>query len=512
MKFYAIALLVVFLIACGSFTFWKRRGVPQYNFSVLLLEIVLGLIPYRSISKAIQKVYNDFQDERYCGVYQFTLPGLMIRDCELIKQLTIKDFDHFADHKQILAEDSEPMWDKNLFALKGDRWKDMRATLSPSFTSSKMKMMFHLISEYAKQFIEYFEKQPGTVVLEMKDTFTRFTNDIIATSAFGVHCDSVRNPYNEFYLMGKKLTNSSGFINNVKMLFLVLFPRVAKYFRLGFFPKKASKFFCNLVKENIENREKNGIVRPDMIHLLMEARKGRLNNEQEPEDDGEKRVKHQLTYDDITAQALIFFFAGFDSVSTLMCFMAYELAINVDVQEQLQNEIDEVLAQYNDGLTYEALSKMKYLDMVVSETLRKWPPGVVSDRVCVKPYTIKPVKTGEEPLHIEKGQILWIPIFGLHRDVKYFTETERFDPERFNEENKSKIQQNAYLPFGIGPRSCIANRFALMETKVLYFYLLAKFNIVVVDKTVVPLKVAKSSFQLTSQGGFWLGLTSRNLN
>ncbi|KAK4882967.1 hypothetical protein RN001_006286 [Aquatica leii] len=480
--------------------------------SLVTVEEVNTASKNRSISEAVQKIYNDFQEERYCGVYQFVLPTLLIRDCELIKKLTVKDFDHFVDHNQFLAENNGPLWERNLFSLKGNRWKDMRATLSPAFTSNKMKMMFGLISEYTKLFVEYFEKQAGTVTLEMKDTFTRFTNDIIATSAFGIHCDSIRNPYNEFYVMGKNITNFGGFKNNAKMLLLILFPRVANYLGISLFSKKASEFFRNLVRENIQSREKNGIMRPDMIHLLMEARKGRLNNEQEPENDGEKRIKYQLTDDDITAQALIFFFAGFDSVSTLMCFMAHELAVNVDVQKRLQNEIDEVLTQCKDGLTYEALSEMKYLDMVVSETLRKWPPGVITDRVCVKPYTIEPVKDGELPLHIEKGRILWIPVFGLHRDHKYFINPERFDPERFNEENKSKIHPYAYLPFGIGPRSCIASRFALMETKVLYFYLLAKFNIVIVDKTVVPLKVAKSAFQLTSQGGFWLGLTSRNLN
>lgn len=69
---------------------------------------------------------------------------------------------------------------------------------------------------------------------------------------------------------------------------------------------------------------------------------------------------------DIAAQALIFFFAGFETVSALMCFMAYELAINPDIQQRLREEIEETLENCNGELTYEALLKMKYLDMVVS--------------------------------------------------------------------------------------------------------------------------------------------------
>lgn len=76
-----------------------------------------------------------------------------------------------------------------------------------------------------------------------------------------------------------------------------------------------------------------------------------------------------LSDDDITAQALIFFFAGFDSISTAVCHMAYELALNEDIQKKLQEEIDTTLMKCNGKITYDALIKMKYLDMVVSGKL-----------------------------------------------------------------------------------------------------------------------------------------------
>jgi cytochrome P450 family 9 len=79
-----------------------------------------------------------------------------------------------------------------------------------------------------------------------------------------------------------------------------------------------------------------------------------------------KQHKMQITDQDITSQALIFFFGGFDSVSSLMCFMSYELGANPDVQEKLRQEIDETLQNCNGKLTYEALMNMKYMDMVTS--------------------------------------------------------------------------------------------------------------------------------------------------
>lgn len=126
-------------------------------------------------------------------------------------------------------------------------------------------------------------------------------------------------------------------------------------------------FFKTIIKDTIQLREEKGVVRPDMIHLLMEARKGNLKNEkQESENDINKKSKPNITVEDITAHALIFFFAGFDTVATMMCYAAYELAVNPDVQEKLKNEVNEVLEKSNGNITYEVLMGMKYLDMVVA--------------------------------------------------------------------------------------------------------------------------------------------------
>lgn len=137
-----------------------------------------------------------------------------------------------------------------------------------------------------------------------------------------------------------------------------------------------------------------------------------------------------------------------------MCLLAHELAINPDIQEKLQQEIDDAFKQSNGKLTYDNIIKMKYLDMVVTEGLRKWPSAIMTDRVCTKPYTIQPVGD-EEPLHLERGDICVIPMFAIHRDPKHYPNPDKFDPERFSDENKDSINPLAYLPFGLGPRNCI---------------------------------------------------------
>ncbi|KAJ3645285.1 hypothetical protein Zmor_022951 [Zophobas morio] len=352
----------------------------------------------------------------------------------------------------------------------------------------------------------------------MKDILTRFTNDVIANTAFGVECDSLGDRENEFYLMGKEATDLSGLWKNLKLFGYILVPRLATLFKFKLFSKTVGDFFTNLIKSNIRSREKHGILRRDMIHLLLEARKYRLKHEEtEPLQDtgfatatesviaSPMNTKTEITDDDITSQALIFFFAGFETVSILMCFMSHELAVHPNIQKRLIQEVDETLEACRGKLTYESLLGMKYMDMVVSESLRKWPNPVL-DRICTKSYTIDPKYPDERPVHLRKGDVIWLPVFGIHRDPQYYPEPERFDPERFNDENKVNINPYTYLPFGSGPRNCIGSRFALLETKTLFFYILSNFEIVPVEKTQIPLVLSKKQFNLTAENGFWLGL------
>lgn len=106
----------------------------------------------------------------------------------------------------------------------------MRATLSPAFTGSKMRSMFILMSDCAKDVVEYLVKHSKGQMLEIdvKDLFTRYANDVIATSSFGIKCDTLNEPNNEFLSMGKKLTNLTGWRSNVKFTLATLAPKILK--------------------------------------------------------------------------------------------------------------------------------------------------------------------------------------------------------------------------------------------------------------------------------------------
>ncbi|EZA52471.1 Cytochrome P450 9e2 [Ooceraea biroi] len=298
-----------------------------------------------------QYMYYYHADAKYLGIMDFATPALLIRDPDLIKDITVKDFEHFPDHHTFVDEDVEPLFTKNIFSLRGDRWREMRNTLSPSFTASKMKFMYELIAKCSTEFVDYLVDHPELCSsIETKKIFRRYTTDVIATTAFGVSVNSMKDPNNEFFLKGIEATKfSSGVLTMFKFMFMRGFPRLAKALGMTFFPRATGEFFKRIVDENIKTREAQGIVRPDMIHLLMQAR--------------DKGSAHKLTLDDIVSQAFIFFLAGFDTASTLMCFVAYELAVNPDIQARLRDEVDRHLAEGNGSISYDSMSKMVYMDM-----------------------------------------------------------------------------------------------------------------------------------------------------
>ncbi|XP_072397906.1 cytochrome P450 9e2-like [Diabrotica undecimpunctata] len=508
--------VIMYYLGVKPMQYWKNRGIKQGKPAWFFGDNLGTTLKTESFADMVVKVYNAVPGVRYSGAYQFSTPTLVIKDLELIKQIGVKDFDHFTDHRSIISEEADPLWAKNLFALTGQKWREMRPILSPSFTSSKMRAMFILISETAQAFTKNFlELDQDVMEIEMKDKFTRFTNDVIATTAFGVKIDSMKNKENDFFVMGKDITSFSGFWKSLKFLGMVFFPRLFTFLKIGMFTVRVRKFFTDLVDDTIKVREKNEIVRPDMIHLLMEARKGVHQHDEKVIDTGfaiveesdlGKGVIKEMTNLDIAAQAMIFFFAGFDSVSSLMCFISYELAINPDIQERLRTEIEDTLKQYNGNVPYEAILKMRYLDMVVSEGLRKYPSAVAIDRICTKPYTIEPVKPDERPVYVEKDTTIWFPTYAIHRDPQYYPDPEKFDPERFNDENKAKIQPYSYIPFGVGPRNCIGSRFAILETKIVFFHLLSNYKLEPSTKTAIPLNISKSKFNLDAEGGFWFNM------
>lgn len=191
------------------------------------------------------------------------------------------------------------------------------------------------------------------------------------------------------------------------------------------------------------------------------------------------------------------------------CFIFHEIAINLSIQERLYEEIIKTNEEL-DGqpLTFEALQKMKYLDMVLSETLRKWPPIFTLDRRTTKQYWME-TEDGQKAL-IKPNDILWLPTFAIQRDERYWPNPDLFDPDRFSDENKTKIRPGTYIPFGIGPRACMGSRFVLLQIKAMVYHVLMEFCVERSENTQHPLELTGAGLTIKIKGGFFNRFKLRN--
>lgn len=392
----------------------------------------------------------------------------------------------------------------------------MRATLSPAFTSSKMRQMFELLVQIAAQMGEYFKNLPADQrVVELKDILTRYALDVIASTNFGVQIDSLIEKDNQFYRNTMRMLNWNAADTRIRVYLSVLLPKVMDFFKIRLLSQKKTIFFEDLIRDTIKTRKAKGIIRTDLMNLLIQMKKGQLKNDETNEDIGfatvheadlGKVTSRTWTDEKLLAQAFIFFFAGYETIPIKMSFIAYSLASNPEIQDKLIKEIDKVEEELQGKhVNYETLRKMKYMDQVVTEGLRYWATDM-ADRLCVKDYKMKNDQ-GDE-FTIKKGSLVWFPVIALHFSEKYYEDPEKFDPERFSEENKHKIDPSTYLAFGVGPRNCMGSRFALMEVKAGLYYLLKNCRLEICDKTEVPLKIKKGLLK-HAENGVWLRTQSR---
>ncbi|GFO45452.1 cytochrome p450 3a4-like [Plakobranchus ocellatus] len=254
-----------------------------------------------------------------------------------------------------------------------------------------------------------------------------------------------------------------------------------------------------------------------------------------------------MTVEDLIGQSLLILFAAFDTTSTTLQFCFVLLALHPDIQERVYREIIDVCGDVNEGEdtesrapSHEQLQHLHYMQQVIDETLRLFPPALFLSRLTNKTTSVDLISDHterfqadseisdpqEDKHHIEvgsnnaiggeflfsKSQVqsaeaskcerskvpagrtitipagasILIPVAKIHRDPRYYEDPENFDPDRFLPENRARRQPFAFLPFGLGPRQCIGMRMAYLEIKTALVYVLRKVRLEVNEFTEPP--------------------------
>ncbi|XP_046991806.1 cytochrome P450 9e2-like [Schistocerca americana] len=439
----------------------------------------------------LRRLYENTRGLPCAGVFAGPCTAvLLLRDTELVRHVTVRAFADFCDHH---AVSGDPLLAGSLMFLRGESWRRMRATLSPAFASGRIKDMMGLMAQVSRNMVDHIDSiiktsklTDGPVPMEIEDLMNRYSSDVIASTAFGHDCNSFADRNNEFYRRGKDITDFSG-IRALVIIGHVLFPSLMKALGIPFVRASSRDFLLRLVRDAVEARRRSSSSRrPDVLQLLIEAR----------HEDGTA-----LTDIEMAAQVMFFLLAGFDSTTNLLCFTTYLLALHPDVQARLQKELDECRSAATGEISHDDLTRCDYLDWVIAESLRLFPPVPLLDRRCGRACAV-----GGGP-RLRAGDVVAVPVQGLHADPLLFPRPQHFLPERFR--RPDQVPQGAYLPFGAGPRACIAKRFALMESKVALSVLLSRYSLHPVEKTPTSIRLTTRGLNMTIDGGFWIGFKPR---
>ncbi|XP_023164604.2 probable cytochrome P450 6d4 [Drosophila hydei] len=511
----SIILLALTLLNLGwyylkhHYSYWERHGFP-YDENISIPFGCLGSVWRRekAMGMAIYDVYKKSK-ERVLGTFLLFRPAVLIRDAELARRVLAQDFASFHDRGVYVDEKNDPL-SASIFALRGQSWRSMRHKLSPCFTSGKLKGMYSTSEDIGNKMVDYLQNEladNGSKEVDLKAVLQTYAIDIIASVIFGLDVNSYEQPNNNFKTVVTVARRNTRF-NALFGMMLFLVPSIAKFlFRIGL-KNPVGLAMLAIVKDTIEYREQHGIVRKDLLQLLMQ-----LRNKGSIEDDDNKSWNIQTSEDGqlksisleaITAQAFIFYIAGQETTATTAACTIFEVAQYPEHLKRLQAEVDETLKQNGGIISYDVLNKMEFLELCVLETMRKYPGLPMLNRECTQDY-----KVPDTDHVIKKGTPVVISLHGIHHDAEYFPDPEKYDPNRFADDSKN-YNPIAYMPFGEGPRICIAQRMGRVNVKLAIVKILQHFNIEVMSRR--ELEFENAGIGLIPKDGVKVRLSKKKSN
>ncbi|KAG8243812.1 heme binding [Homalodisca vitripennis] len=511
------AMLLYLIYSCLTSTsdYFKVRGIPYLKAAFLVGHH--ALITKSSMDFSLF-LYKSHPRERFFGYFQGRIPTLLVKDPELQQLIKTKDFVHFQDQgSRTIGGD---LLSTNLFNVRGKTWRALRIKLTPSITSDKLKLMFSQIIDSGDRLLQNIEKSYSGEPIQVNTMTFNFAIEMIASCAFGLDSSKDYTQTAEFISRSKSVY-ISGYRKIFRDLINLFAPKVINLLGLSILQPGTNKYFLTLIKKNKEYRKISGIKRNDYFQQLLTLQEAVetaeivissrvIDNKEEdhiinqmhhfPQHPYAKNTK-LLTDECITSQAFGFLWGSLDAVSSTLTFALFHLAKDQVIQEKARKEVEDNLVLH-EGWTYQSVREMDYLDQVLQETLRMYPSMPLHFRECTMAYRIP-----RSDVVVEKGTIVAIPVRGIHMDPEFYSDPERFDPDRFKGNNYKPSQ--IYMPFGDGPRICIAMRFATLEMKVCLAKILSRYTVQVDSKTQEPFKFDPSSFTPKPLGGVWLNLEKR---
>lgn len=429
--------------------------------------------------------------------FMFHQPYIVISDREVASLVMVKDFEAFSDHSSFSGLLDESFFGALIFQ-PGARWKKMRNLLSPHFTSLKLKQMQKLIDDCSNDLVDSVIEQmdvsqnKAEFVLPAVHTYELFAINGVTSCFFGHKLARSKGdvspesgaPRNTLIHHIRAVAKHDG----LRYMVIGLVPDwMRKYLKINS-TRTSPRFLISKInhmtqiRSTNEAQEKHDDFMQTMVNSSEFVRKVESSDESNKES-GNKIIMNEY---EIVGNAMMFFMDGIETTTATMMGTTYALAHHQDLQQRLFEEVSKIAkeSKTNPGkyeFDYNDIMTCEYLDAAVCETLRMMPPAPGMDRLTTRDYNLEKYN-----LVIPKGTPVYLDFHGIHRDPDYWPEPNKWDPERFMPENKHKILPGTWIPFGNGPRQCLAMRFALMEVKMGIAKMVMAFKFTPIDKSEFP--------------------------
>jgi cytochrome P450 len=398
----------------------------------------------------------------------FRIDLVFLNHPEYIESVLVTNYHKF--HKSPDYHALDLLLGNGLLTSEGDYWRRQRKLSQPAFHRERISSYSEMMVASTDQMLRGW--RPGAT-LDVHREMMHLTLDIVAKCLFTADVTHLA------HVVGEALDVSMvQYVARAKTGFLIPdWVPTAGNVRYRRAVKKLDAIIYGVIDEHRRRRPAD-----DLLGMLLAAR----------DEDGSPMTDRQLR-----DEVMTLFLAGHETTANALSWTLYLLAQNPEAEARLHAEIDEVLGGRLP--TMDDVAALRYTGQIVKEAMRLYPPAWGIGRQAMEPFEVGGYR-------FEKGAYVFICQYITHRDARYFSDPERFDPDRWSEEAARKVPRFAYLPFGAGPRVCIGAAFAAMETSLLLATIAQRFRLTLdPGHRVVPL----TSITLRPKYGIRMQLHSR---
>ncbi|XP_035213116.1 probable cytochrome P450 4ac3 [Stegodyphus dumicola] len=354
----------------------------------------------------------------------------------------------------------------------GEKNRSRRRLLQPTFHSRILEDYISIFNEHSLILVSKLKKMVNEPSIDISDLIVTWALDIICHTAMGIRINAQE---------GSQETME--YVKAVEeFLDLVMYRLLRPWLKSDFIFYRTSAGQRYLKVINTYHNFTRKVIQEKKEFIKLD----KINNEKsEYSEKGskaflefllEQHAKHpDFTLDDVREEVDTFMFAGHDTSTIAMSWALYLLGLHPDIQQKVFQELYFIFGDDKTrDVSKEDLKNMIYLEQVIKETIRLYPAASITIReneeaIKVGSYTI-PARSHIATL-----------VYMLHRDPEMFPNPEKFDPDRFSSENIRKRDTYSYIPFSVGTRSCIGQKFAMMEMKVALSHVIRNFRVTAID-------------------------------